>query len=90
MKKEILALIAAVIAPLLFFGVASCVEADTETPTKTITYTVQCGDTLWGIASEYMPAGTDKREYIYNIKKQNGLETSDIFPGMVLEIETEE
>lgn len=49
-------------------------------------YVVKPGDTLWEIATEFAPKGMDKREYIFNIKRNNGLERSDIYPGMVLEI----
>ena len=61
----------------------SC-KADVQT--ERYDYRVKPGDTLWDIASEYAPKGTDKREYIFNIKKDNGLKTSVLHPGMVLEI----
>ena len=49
-------------------------------------YVVEPGDTLWDIATEHAPKGTDKREYIFNVKRDNGLKTSVLQPGMVLEI----
>jgi len=49
---------------------------------------VQPGDTLWGIARSHLPAGMDIREYIYEIKKANGLTGSIIHPGQVLLLPT--
>ena len=72
---------------LLIAGIVSNCKADT--PLTMIEYRVQAGDTLWDIAKEYAPKGTDLREYIYNIKKHNGLKNSNICPGMILEITTE-
>ena len=64
----------------------SC-RADVQT--ERYEYVVKPGDTLWDIAGEYAPKGMDKREYIFNIKRDNGLERSEIYPGMILEIERE-
>lgn len=49
-----------------------------------ITYsrvTVASGDTLWSIASQYTNKGEDIREFIYNIKKLNNLDSAMITPG---------
>lgn len=67
---------------ILAIGI-SC-RADVQT--ERVEYIVKPGDTLWEIASEYTPKGVDKREYIFNIKRDNGLERLEIYPGMVLEI----
>ena len=42
---------------------------------------VQQGDTLWAIAGNYAPEGMDVREYIYQIKKANDMDRSDIYTG---------
>lgn len=60
-----------------------------EPETEKMDYVVQAGDTLWDIAEEYAPNNMDLRKYIHNIKEQNGLETLNIHPDMVLEIERE-
>ena len=44
------------------------------------------GDTLWSIADEYAPEGTDLREFIYEIKELNGLDTSNIMIGQVIRV----
>lgn len=41
-------------------------------------YTVQAGDTLWSIATEYKDEKQDTREYIYEIKKINNMTTSEL------------
>ena len=69
---------------ILIAAIGISCRADVQT--ERFEYIVNPGDTLWDIATEYAPKGTDKREYIFNIKKDNGLERSDIYPGMVLEI----
>ena len=69
---------------ILITAIAISCRADVQT--ERFEYIVKPGDTLWDIASEYAPKNMDKREYIFNIKKDNGLKRSEIYPGMVLEI----
>ena len=69
---------------LLIVAIGISCRADVRT--ERYEYVVKPGDTLWDIATEYVPKGMDKREYIFNIKKDNGLKRSEIYPGMVLEI----
>ncbi len=47
-------------------------------------YYVRPGDTLWDIAKEYNDNNKDLRKYIYNIMKQNEMETPDIIPGQMI------
>ena len=47
--------------------------------TKTITYKVQPGDTLWGIANK-------KGTSIEEIKKWNNLKNEEVYPGQVIKI----
>ena len=69
---------------MLIAAIGISCRADVQT--ERVEYIVKPGDTLWDIAGEYAPKGTDKREYIFNIKRDNGLKRSEIYPGMVLEI----
>ena len=80
--KEKAIVILLCLALILAIGI-SC-RADVQT--ERFQYRVKPGDTLWDIATKYAPKGTNKQEYIFNIKKDNGLETSVLQPGMVLEI----
>lgn len=74
------------IALCMVLVVAIGISCKADVKTERAEYIVKSGDTLWSIADEYAPKGTDKREYIFNIKKDNGLATSEIYPNMVLEI----
>ena len=67
--KERLLLIAICLLLIIAIGV-SC-RADVRL--KRTTYIVQPNETLWDIATEFAPKGMDKREYIFNLKKHNGL-----------------
>ncbi|WP_240419641.1 LysM peptidoglycan-binding domain-containing protein [Paenibacillus periandrae] len=53
-----------------------------------IEYTVEIvkGDTLWSIASKHAHKGQDVREYIYNLKKANGLKSSILQEGQTLRL----
>lgn len=46
--------------------------------------TVESGDTLWSIASEYSDGKTDIRKLIYEITELNKLETAEIAIGQKL------
>ncbi|MDP4092764.1 MAG: LysM peptidoglycan-binding domain-containing protein [Bacillota bacterium] len=52
-----------------------------DTPNQKVV--VSSGDTLWGIAEKYNQ-GSDIRETVYEIKKLNKLESSDIYIGQKL------
>lgn len=69
---------------VLVLAIGISCRADVKT--ERAEYVVKAGDTLWSIADEYAPKGTDKREYIFNTKRDNGLKTSELYPNMVLEI----
>ena len=48
-------------------------------------HTVQPGDTLWSIATEYNPDFNDDVRYItYEIKKVNGMTSSTVYVGEIL------
>ena len=56
---------------------------------NTATHVVREGQTLWGIATEYMPEQEktrDVRELVHDIEQANGLHNKFIQPGMVLAI----
>ena len=43
-------------------------------------------DTLWNISDKYKKPGQDVREYIYEIKKLNNMESATIYEGQELTI----
>jgi len=57
-----------------------------ETPNHYLSWNVTEGDTLWSIAKDSLPRGRDIRDYIWEIKEQNQLQTSNIIVGQQLQI----
>ncbi len=55
-------------------------------PCEYITYTVQSGDTLWGIAREVYGDEVDIRRKIDEILRLNGIEGGRIVPGQELKV----
>ncbi len=50
------------------------------------THCVEPGETLWGIAKEYNPEAGDVNAVIHEMKKKNGMRTSDIYAGDIIEV----
>jgi hypothetical protein len=48
-----------------------------------VTYTVLAGESLWDIAGEIAPE-EDPRAVIDQIRKSNGLQGAEVFPGQQL------
>lgn len=44
------------------------------------------GDTLWNIALNYLPEGTDVRKLVYDINQLNENKTSYIYPGDIIKV----
>ncbi|MCL1693219.1 MAG: LysM peptidoglycan-binding domain-containing protein, partial [Actinomycetia bacterium] len=55
-------------------------------PLATVDYRVHAGDTLWSIATEAITPGGDVRSMISTIQELNGLPTSAIRAGEVLQV----
>ncbi|WP_235941386.1 LysM peptidoglycan-binding domain-containing protein [Paenibacillus puerhi] len=83
-------LVAALLALLLVSGVMMLFGGDADAyaaesqPSSHVSIVVNSGDTLWGIASEYKSSNASIREYIYEIKKLNGLKDSSLRSGQKL------
>lgn len=46
--------------------------------------TVDPGDTLWSIASEYIGDSQDVRKSVYEISSLNDISASELYPGMTI------
>lgn len=51
--------------------------------------TVAPGDTLWGFAQQYAPAGTDPRDFMIEIQHANHLPSGSLTAGTQLDIPVE-
>ncbi len=69
----------------LSIAVGAHYSAAGESTCKYRTVFVQSGDTLWSMSEAYAP-GNDIRKVIYDIKKLNGLSSSDVAQGSSLKI----
>lgn len=58
-----------------------------EPPKAEIVYTVQQGDTLWGITSKFVDGSDNILEVMHGIKKQNDIENGYLVPGQKIKIE---
>ncbi len=83
---------AAVVVTVLIVAVCASVfaaGARGEEMTRYEVYRVQAGDTLWDIADRYVSENYDIRKYIYDIMKENNLDSAALVPGQVLHIPLE-
>ena len=66
--------------------IAGSFNAEGSTRNTYETITIQSGDTLWSIAEEYAPAGTDIRDYIYEVCDRNNIKSGEIVQGQEITI----
>lgn len=83
-KFKFIRSIAILIFLLIAFFNISVAKSNEEA--EIISYTVSKGETLWSIAEEYKTKNEDPRQYIYDIKKLNNMDNSNIYEGQILQI----
>ena len=75
-----IALIIAVASSLLVIGYRigynKALETEWENNRRVVSYVVDSGDTLWAIAEQYKPEWLDVREYMYQVKQLNGIDSN--------------
>jgi len=59
-------------------------NASSLTQQEYIEVEVQCGDTLWGIAKEYMPEDKDIRRGVYTLRQINGIAPQELKKGQII------
>ena len=52
----------------------------------TTTVYVQDGDTLWSIADDYVSDDIDIRDYIYEVRKLNNMDSYDVYAGDIITV----
>ena len=81
-----------IIISVLMVTVAIMLSVHTGFATKKISkpdyifYTVKSDDTLWSIAVEHTDSGKDVRETLYEIKKVNDINETELKAGMRLAV----
>lgn len=69
----------------LGLGYVRLTQASETEPQKM--YVVEAGDTLWDIALRHAPVSMDIRDYVFRLRRVNGLEQSAmIHPGQELRL----
>ncbi len=82
-KKRFFSVIFIILA-IMFIAVFSDISYGYDEPTYK-TLIVKPGDTLWDIAAQHKNS-CDIREFVYKIKKLNGLKTSSLIVGKEIKI----
>ena len=77
--------ISIILFTLIFNFLFEISTAQSETVERYVQVGVFSGDTLWSIASEYMP-DMDTREAVYILAEINDLDSMNLIPGMVLDV----
>ena len=76
-----------VCAVVLVVGFAcGCATAKSTAVQDKVIHIVRQGETVWDIAKQYCPAGTDVRRFAFEIAGENDIEDYIICPGDVLKI----
>ena len=88
--KKLRCIIAAALCMLMISGLCGgfSAKADNEVPEeyKLQTVYVSNGDTIWTLVDEYCSYHGDIRKAIFEVKKINGIENGQIYPGEVIYI----
>ena len=96
MKRHITAILATIIVVSSIFAIGFKTNENRQRENDWInnrrveTIAVGYGDTLYDISCEYKPSWLDWREYCYEIKQLNDLDTSTIHPNDTLLVYTYE
>lgn len=75
-----------VITLTLVIGTVAGLTRAAAPPAPLQTVRVAPGDTLWEIAKQHGPVGTDLRRLTFDLERLNGLEGQVLRPGMELKL----
>ena len=86
MKKAIIIAGIVIVVMLILGAVRNSGKSEFKTYES---YIIKSGDTLWSISKKYKPENVGYREYIYELRKSNGID-SNIYPGQIIKIPVSE
>ena len=81
--KRVILLVALITIFIIAVSVFSSNTFGSSNGHTPIEITVKEGDCLWDIAKEYSN-GKDIRKVVYDIKKYNNMDDSNLYPGMII------
>lgn len=70
----------------LIAGISFLASQGQQQSTEIVSVTVAQGESLWSLAEEFAPENQDPREWIYEVSNLNNLESSELTPGMQLNV----
>ncbi len=86
MKKILKIILSISLLNIILFLLLENTTAYTDKEKEIISYTVSQGETLWSIAKQYKDDKTDIRQYIYEIKQLNNMNTATIQAGQIIKL----
>ncbi len=89
LRKQRTAAFLVFVALLVLVANVALSNQSTDDEHDVVAVTVQSGDTIWSIAKEYIPEGTDFNEYIHSISANNGVKDGNIYAGQVIYVPVE-
>lgn len=79
-RQRKIALVIAAFFVMILFGVRGAGE---EKKVQKL-HCVESGETLWSVSREYKPESMTTGEFVYELKKANSMETSEIYVGDII------
>lgn len=85
-KKFIKSILVILFILITFILIISSNFKNKEVISTECDYVVSKGETLWNIAAKYKQDNQDIRDYIYQIRKINNMETATIYEGQAIKV----
>lgn len=83
--RKFLTFIAVLLLFIVLVASIFILQEEEREPQAIETYTVQSGETLWSISTQYRPDDMSIQEYIYNVQNYNKI-SSMIYAGQTIQL----